>query len=252
MWTPQLFTNPDSTYENLISGKIPAIIIPDVISKLHCEKLCNKILTTQHMTSGPGISNKIGTSISSHIYEKSKYFSNAQKSNQKIQNIFSDVQSPLYLMQKTITDIFQKQISTATENSMSYSNAVIRIHQDRDSVHLHRDNSNFEMPEYSISHFENQLSAILYLQSPKKGGDLTIYQKIWHKEDEKLRQPEFGYSSEIVNNVQQTRILPISGTMVIINPKFYHQIESVSGVKQRISLGFFFGELSKSQLYSWA
>ena len=34
--------------------------------------------------------------------------------------------------------------------------------------------------------------------------------------------------------------------MVILNPKFYHQIESVFGLTSRISIGFFFGELSKS------
>ena len=164
MWFPQLYDNYNSTYENLISGEIPAIIIPDVFSKSDCKNLCNKILANQNVTSGPGISNKIGTSISSHIYEKSKYFSNARQSNQLIQNIFSSVESPLVIMRKIITDIFQKQISTAIENSMCYSDAVIRIHNDGDSVHLHRDNSNFEMSEYLVSHFENQLSAILYLQ----------------------------------------------------------------------------------------
>jgi len=252
MWAPQIFQNDNSIYENLISGQIPAIIIPEIISKFDCENLCNKILLNQYITSGPGISNKIGTSLSSHIYEKSKYFSNSQKSNQLIQHIFANTKSPLLTMQKIIKNISQKQISTAMENSMSYSDAVIRIHQDGDSVHLHRDHSTFEMSEYSISNFGNQLSAILYLQSPIKGGELTIYQKKWNKLDEKMRLPDFGYSSEMVKNIPQTSILPVSGNMIIINPKFYHQIEYVHGPKQRISIGFFFGELSKHHLCSWA
>jgi len=252
MWEPQLFANSNSTYENLISGQIPAIIIPDVISKSNCEKLCKNILGNQNIKSGPGISNKIGTSLNSHIYEKSKYFSNAQQSNHLIQTIFSDVKSPLFSMQKIITNISQKQISTATENSISYSDGVIRIHQNGDSVHLHRDNSNFEMSEYRVSHLKNQLSAILYLQSPKQGGELIIYQKKWKKEDEKMRHPEFGYSLDLIKNTPQTSISPQSGNMVILNPKFYHKIESVHGSTQRISLGFFFGEFSKSRLYSWA
>lgn len=252
MWSPHLSNNYNSTYENLILGRIPAIIIPDVISKPNCENLSKKILANQNISSGPGISNKIGTSLNSHIYEKSKYFTNAQQSNQIIQKIFTDVQSPLVTMKEIITNISQKQISTATENSMSYSDAVIRIHKDGDSVHLHRDNSNFEMSEYSISHLDNQLSAILYLQSPIGGGDLTIYQKKWRREDEKMRQPDFGYLSEIVENVSQTNILPISGNMVILNPRFYHKIEYVHGPKERISLGFFFGESSTTHLCSWA
>ena len=80
----------------------------------------------------------------------------------------------------------------------------------------------------------------------------TIYQKKWNKLDEKMRLPDFGYSSEMVKNIPQTSILPVSGNMIIINPKFYHQIEYVHGPKQRISIGFFFGELSKHHLCSWA
>ena len=251
MWAPEMPQNDNSTYKNLISGQIPAIIIPEIISKSVCKNLSSKILVNPH-TSGPGITNKIGTSLSSHIYEKSKYFLNAQKSNQSIQHMFEDVQSPLLTMQKIVTDITQKQISTAMENSMSYSDAVIRIHQDGDSVYLHRDNSAFEMLEYAVSHFKNQLSAILYLQSPKKGGELTIYQKKWTIQDEKMRQPDFGYSTDIVKDIPYISIPPIPGNMVIINPKFYHQIESIHGIKQRISMSFFFGESSKHNLCSWA
>ena len=251
MWAPQIFQNDNSIYENLISGQIPAIIIPEIISKFDCENLCNKILLNQYITSGPGISNKIGTSLSSHIYEKSKYFSNSQKSNQLIQHIFANTKSPLLTMQKIIKNISQKQISTAMENSMSYSDAVIRIHQDGDSVQLHRDHSTFEMSEYSISNFGNQLSAILYLQSPIKGGELTIYQKKWNKLDEKMRLPDFGYSSELIKDTAQVSISPIVGTMVILNPKFFHQIKSVYGSKQRVSITFFFAESSKNHFYSW-
>ena len=134
---------------------------------------------------------------------------------------------------------------------MSYSNAVIRIHQNGDSVHLHRDNSNFEMPEYEVSHFKNQMSAILYLQSPCHGGDLTIYKKFWSKNDERMREPDFGYSSNLVKGLHHTSISPTTGNMVILNPKFYHQIETVFGNKPRITLGFFFGEFSQNSLRSW-
>jgi len=51
--------------------------------------------------------------------------------------------------------------------------------------------------------------------------------------------------------VSKTTITPVEGNMIILNPKFYHQIESISGTKSRISLGFFFGEMSKNYLCSW-
>ena len=67
-----------------------------------------------------------------------------------------------------------------------------------------------------------------------------------------MREPNFGYSSALIEDVHKTKILPTEGNMVLLNPKFYHQIESVSGTRSRISIGFFFGELSKNYLCSWS
>ena len=252
MWTTQIVRETtNSTYADLISGKIPALIIPNVLSSSSCISLSRKILKTNFLGFSPRISKKIGTSLSSHIYEKSKYFSNALLSNQTLKNLFSYNVSPINIMQQTISKIFQKQLLPAFENEMIYSIAMIRIHAHGDFVHLHRDNSNFEMSEYGISNLKNQLSAILYLQSPLHGGELTIYDKMWNKNDERMRCPEFGYSLDLIKNVTQKKILPVTGTMVIFNPKLYHQVESVIGIKSRISLGFFFGEMSKNYLCSW-
>ena len=71
------------------------------------------------------------------------------------------------------------------------------------------------MKEYNVSQIKNQLSAILYLQSPNEGGQLTIFHKMWNKKDEHLREPEFGYSSNLIKNVSQKKILPTAGTMVV-------------------------------------
>ena len=252
MWTTQIVRKTrNSTYADLISGKIPALIVPNVLSNSFCVSLSKTILKINFMGSNPGIPKKIGTSLSSHIYEKSKYFSNSLLSNQTLKNQFLNNISPIDIMKQTISKIFQKQLFTAFENEMIYSIAMIRIHEDGDFVHLHRDNSNFEMSEYGISNLKNQLSAILYLQSPLHGGELTIYDKMWNKNDERMRCPEFGYSSDLIKNVTQKKILPVTGNMIIFNPKLYHQVESVIGIKSRISLGFFFGEMSKNYLCSW-
>ena len=246
MWSSQVLSQL-SSYDELITGKTPALIIPRVFSKIECSSICSKILSIHASENG----SKFGTSLSSHIYKKSEYFSNAHKSNEFLKKLFSENSSPLKLMYKNISKISQKSISTATENNKIYSDAIIRIHTKNNSVHLHRDNSNFEMDEYNVSMLKNQLSAILYLQSPEKGGELTIFNKMWHKKDECMRKPEFGYSSDLIKNVSKTTIAPVEGNMIILNPKFYHQIESISGTKSRISLGFFFGEISKNYLCSW-
>jgi hypothetical protein len=66
-----------------------------------------------------------------------------------------------------------------------------------------------------------------------------------------MRHPEFGYSLDLIKNVTQKKIFPVTGNMIIFNPKLYHKVESVIGIKSRISLGFFFGEVSKNYLCSW-
>ena len=247
MWTPQILDE-TSSYDDLITGKIPALIVPKVLSKFDCISLSRKIL---NMSQRNDSSTKFGTSLSSHIYEKQKYFSKSQKSNKILKNLFAENISPVALMQQKISKLFGKKIYTATENENAYSDAVIRIHGNDDSVHLHRDNSNFEMSEYNVSRFKNQLSAILYVQSPDVGGELTIFHKMWSKKDEMMREPEFGYSSDLIKGICQTKIRPIAGNMVILNPKFYHQIESISGLKSRITLTFFFGESTENCFYSW-
>ncbi len=242
----------NSQIHNLISGKTPVIEIPDVLSKSECVLLCDEISKNHSICSGPDLITKIGTSLSSHIYDKANYFSNAQNSNQLVQNLFSHTISPIDKMHQILENLFQKKISTATEYDMKYSDCVIRIHKNGDSVHVHRDNCNFEMPEYLVSGYRNQLSAILYLQSPQSGGELTIYDKQWCKNDESQRNPDFGYSSDVVDGVEYLTIRPIPGNLVLLNPNFYHKIGSVCGPKPRISIGFFFAESSENNLYCWS
>ena len=152
MWTPQILDE-TSSYDDLITGKIPALIIPKVLSKSDCISMSSKIL---NMSQRNDSSTKFGTSLSSHIYEKQKYFSKSKKSNEILKNLFSENISPLTFMQQKISKLFGKKIYTATENENAYSDAVIRIHGNDDSVHLHRDNSNIEMSEYNVSRFKNQ------------------------------------------------------------------------------------------------
>ena len=110
MWTTQIKgETTNSTYDDLISGKIPALIVPNVLTSSYCISLSRKILKTNFIGFSPGISKKIGTSLSSHIYEKSKYFSNALLSNQTLKSLFLNNISPIDIMQQTISKNFTKK-----------------------------------------------------------------------------------------------------------------------------------------------
>ena len=97
MWSPQTLLEP-SSYNELISGKIPALIVPGILSKTECASLSSKISNIQTINKKP---KKFGTSLSSHIYEKSQYFLNAKKSNDFLKELFPENTSPLIFMRKT-------------------------------------------------------------------------------------------------------------------------------------------------------
>ena len=94
-----------------------------------------------------------------------------------------------------------------------------------------------------------------------------IIYKTWNKLNKKLKKKTYiianhnlirdqfkklNYSLNVVKNIKQITIPPTTGNMVLFNPKLYHQIDPVYGVKSRITIGFFFGELTKKYLCSWA
>ena len=104
MRAPQTLFEP-SSYNDLITGKIPALIVPGILSKTECSSLCDRIRNIRTINKNP---RKFGTSLSSHIYEKSKYFSNAKSSNDFLKKLFPENVSPLISMQNAISKIFQK------------------------------------------------------------------------------------------------------------------------------------------------
>ena len=52
MWAPQTLFESDS-YDDLITGKIPALIVPEILSKTECSSLCSKISNIQTTNGNP-------------------------------------------------------------------------------------------------------------------------------------------------------------------------------------------------------
>ena len=96
------------------------------------------------------------------------------------------------------------------------------------------------------------MSAVLHLQSSESGGELIIYDKFWSDNDERFRNPKFGYTSNVVNDVHMSKIFVRQGDLVIINPNKYHSVNTIKGKIKRVTFGFFFGQESESNLYAWS
>ena len=253
-WKPTLVTDSSESedyFYDLTMGNVPALIIPNIINNEECQRITSRILSTNQISSGPGITKKIGESLNSYLYNKIEYFKNAKLSNRILKKIFPK-NDPRNKMMNEIFNLFGKRIEFAKENSMSYSKGVIRLHLPGDSIHIHRDNANFEASDFSVSKLSTQMSAVLHLQSAKSGGELKVFRKIWQKNDERFRNPNFGYSADVVNGIQQSLIKSHPGDLVIINPRLYHMVDRVRGKLERISLGFFFGQSANSNLCAWS
>ena len=238
--------------DNLVTGVIPAIILKNAISKKSCKQISEKIIQLHQMSKYGTNSKHIGVSLNSHLNSKDLYFEKTRHLDEKLKHVFSETEDPRFTMHNLLSVAFDKQISPARENGNLYSNGIFRIHDCNDSFHVHRDNASFEACGFNVAKLTNQLSSVLHLQTASSGGELVLYQKIWKRDDEKFRFPDFGYSKDVISNSEFIKIKPDIGDVIIINPIHYHAVSRVVGVLQRISVGFFLGQATKSTLFCWS
>ena len=118
-----------------------------------------------------------------------------------------------------------EKVKTASEDGKNYSDGIIRIWEVNDEGPLHRDNAKFEVPNFEISKYANQLSCVLHLQAPLNGGNLVIYKQKWEKSDEKFRKIDFGYTKDVLKEgIESITIEAKQGDLVIFNPRLFHEI----------------------------
>ena len=191
-----------------------------------------------------------------YITDKRGYFEAAKDSQKTIQEIFEGLEeNPIDKIYEFISILFPSfSVSVATESQNNYSQAIIRMHEKGKSIPIHKDNVRHEGREYSVSGVDNQLSCVLHLQESEAGGNLIIYDKQWKKEDEKFRNIDFGYSSELVKDVGFCKLPDFeAGDLVIINPNYYHEVTKITCNTSRITLGMFMGfHIKESKIVAWA
>ena len=197
----------------------------------------------------------LGPFLMAHTTDKKKYFEKAQLAKTTFETLFSDIENPLTKIYECLNHIFPNYlVSVASEFSNAYSPAIVRIHEKGKSIPIHKDNVRYEGREYSVSEINNQLSCVLHLQESETGGELVIYDKKWVKEDEKFRNIDFGYSSNLTQNTKSCIISDIvPGDLVLIDPNYFHEVLKITGNTPRITLGMFLGFYKKeSRILAWA
>ncbi len=222
----------------IIAGEYSVLIIRNFYDIDSCNKIIQRINSNvrnqDHVR-------KIGISLVSHINRKAEYFIQADKVRRTLRELFFGLEDPRKKIHNLLGKFFpNKEIIIAEENGKKYACGVIRIHGLGDSASLHRDNVSYEAKNFDVSKFPIQLSAVLYFQQSEKGGELVLYKKPWEKSDERFRNIEFGYKRDVIaDSAEYLKIKPKQGDLIIINPKYYHEILAVKGSKKRMTLGLF-------------
>ncbi len=258
MWRPKIINKAQvkrASIESVMSGSIPVLIIRGFLDKKSCHTAVKRINDSKQEGFQGGKSKHIGPFLMSYATKKQKYFEQARKSKNIFKKIFVGIRDPALLIHETINCTLPRySLSRASEFQNDYSPYVIRIHEKGRSIPIHKDNIRYEGKEYRLSNVDNQLSCIVHLQESEKGGDLVIYNKQWKKEDEKYRDINFGYSSDLITSTKSCKISNFKiGDLVIINPSYYHEVTKIKGETPRITLGMFLGIYRKKlEMISWA
>ena len=257
MWNPKIISvNDDNSVDplNLIkSGQIPALIFKNFYPHESCDKVSNRV--EEYYSENKFGDKKIGASLVSLRNDKGRYFKMADSNRTIIRSIFHGIQDPRKKIHSEIKKIAKiESIDIAKECSSRYACGVIRIHNKESKSSLHRDNVNFEAPNFIVSKLENQVSFVLPFQSSSKGGELEIFHQSWEPKDEKFRRIDFGYYDDVIMpNTESVSIKPTKGDLIIINPNFYHRIKPVLGGRLRITLNMFGGFIpGKNEILTWS
>ena len=242
--------------KTIVSPILPPMIIRNFYDKKNCQTIVDR---TKNYNKNSFQNEKLlhlGPFLMEHITDKKGYFEAAKDAQKTIGKIFEEIENPIDKIYEFISIFFPAfSVSVATESQNDYSQAIIRMHEKGRSIPIHKDNVRHEGKEYSaVCDVDYQLSCVLHLQESDAGGELIIYDKQWKKEEERFRNIDFGYSSEVVKDTESCKMSGFSaGDLVIINPNYYHEVTKITGNTPRITLGMFLGFHSKeSKIVAWA
>ena len=241
--------------EHVLSGKIPATVIPNFYDEKYCKTIANRVENHSQDNFQNGKLRHIGPFLMSYATSKKKYFEDAKQSQRTFERIFCGIKNPIMHIYDGIGKMFPDySISLGHELKKDYSPAIIRIHEKEKSIPVHKDNVRYEGKEYALSGIDHQISCILHLQESERGGDLVMYNKQWKKEDERFRNIEFGYLSRLTESSEFCKILNVNaGDLVIMNPSYYHKVTKIAGNTPRITLGMFLGFYKTDcKIVAWA
>jgi len=239
--------------QKIIEGKILALKVPNYFSPKLYDDISKRLLTKkyEYYDYAKGVVRRYGFSFSET--EKSKknfkhYYSNSTSNIRIIRKIFAPYLSPIDKLRLELEEIWSAgALQENLHKDYKMFVGLCRVIEPHKEVLPHQDviqwDSNNNKKALEI---KSQLTVNVYLQVPKVGGELEIwdYQIKNKKEYEKLAKGSYGISRKIIPK-PKIILKPKVGDLIIFNPQNLHCIKESD--RKRITMSCFIGYRSKSK-----
>ena len=247
--------------KRLVAGRVAAVVIPDLLSSALCDQIAKQLDSvgfTYYKQLVPPVG-KIGAAQSEFINQPlglRHYFEAAPKARAELSEVFRGTVNLTDFMIKTLQGAWPQPVSPLVD--ASGEQFVVGVFRDVPGGTLHRDWAPRDAPTWPNGNLSAQIAANIHLVSPRKGGELVVYERSWISGDEELfphRLPNgktYGYEHNVVEGVSKFVIEPKVGTCVLINTRNYHEILPVSDGR-RLTFSVFAGvDRETNRLALWS
>lgn len=191
---------------------------------------------------------------------KEEYFALTPAAEEARDAIFEGTESPI----DKITEFFSNggyRASVATEPGMQdsrYFAGLIRAMGKKSTLHF--DYAPVQLPGWEVAKAVAQFGLVLYLQMPKEGGELNVYDHQWVPEDEvhNLDAGEekgvHGFTEGFLGDTPHASVRPVAGDLVVFLPRNFHQVGEIASEsdKPRLGLTTFMSLMKDRSLRLWS
>ena len=233
----------EGIFSRIWSGEIAAVVIEGFWPSEQCREITARVAHAgiSEFDYGTAIVKTVGVFLMQFAKDPAAYFTQAKVAEKSFQHLFAGLPDPRAGVREALASLAGCTVRVPQNaEGIPYSASVLRIHDRSEGAPLHRDKALVDAVGFEVSRFPAQLSAVMMINPPGRGGELVMYRKLWDEQDECFKnQGALGYSSDAVAGAASVSIAGGVGDLYILNPSFFHEIRPVLDDSRRITLGTF-------------
>lgn len=234
----------------LIDNRIPAVRIDGFASPEEVRQLQAGLLEHACRTSSIAQVTRLGISQYEQGVRSSKedYFAQAKQLSKAFSRIFRQSFPPV---QRLIEKLGNAGFDTAVMCEPGLGNYFAGNGKLRNGFSpIHADFAAQDSHGWLVSTAKAQLAWNLYLHVPEQGGELLLWDKLWHSKDDMYKvERSYYYSDAVVRGAKMLSVGVRPGEVIIINSRNYH---AVAESKDRLAFGSFISVFYDNRLRLWS